>query len=221
MYTEVLNNVNKMYDEVAQELPITLRQKFEAEKEKITRELDECRKKIEVIKSDVDLTKEAQQRRISEVIANSRKAVDDSITNLIKLVQDAKAQAEKELTPAKPEAIDQGTLLNLKSDLRMVLDSLEPRQAIARMAEALEQFIAEGDTLGIWLLGASNWPKLYAESRKVNAEGWEILKGKVLAKYASESQIQARNLLQKLARVDDVIKGLRLYAGAVLDSLAK
>jgi len=224
MYVEVLNNINKMWDNVAPALPITFRQPFEATKEAILREIEEVTAKVQAIHGNVDYTAEAKQRQVNATLADYVPRIEAGLEKLTKLTQDLKAQVEKEISPAKPEKVDQGELLNLKSDLRMVLDPLEPRQALSRMAAALEQFLTEDNGLGTWLLGASDWPRLYAESRGLNPEEWELHREKVLAKYATEKQAQARDLLKRLegaSGVAGVIKGLRLYVGARLEALRK
>lgn len=225
MYVEILNSINKMWDNLAPVLPITFRQPFEAGKEAILKELDQLTATVSKIKGNVDLTHEAQLRQINEALAAARARIDENMQKLIKLAQDLKAQLEKELAPAKPDKIDQGELLNLKNDLRMVLDALDPRQALNRMAQALEEALTTGDSLTVWLLGGSNWPFLYLESRGItNRAEWEDVRDKALAKVASEEQIKARNLLQKLegpSGVEGVIRSLRLYVGARLDSMPK
>lgn len=223
MYVEMLNGINGMWDKLAPELPIAFRQKFEAGKEAILNELSKLTAAVNQIKGNVDLTKEAQQRMITEAFSKTRSNIDASLEKLSQLTQDLKSELQQKLAPEKPEKLDYGELANLKADLRMVLDALDPRQALIRMAQALEEALTSGDSLTVWLLSGSNWPYLYLESRGItNRAEWEDARNKALAKAASEEQINARNLLQKLegpSGVEGVLRGLKTYVGAVLDSM--
>ncbi len=224
-YAQVLNSINTMWDGINPSLPIAYRQKFEAEKNAIQREIEQLTAKINQIKGNVDLTAEAQRRMVAEAITQAKTSIDGHMETLIQLTEQLKSELQRQLTPNRPEKIDYGELANLKADLRLVLDSKEPREAINRMAQALEEALTAGDALTTWLLAGSNWPALYLESRGItNPAEWEEVRGKVLVKHASESQLQARNLLQLLDSpkgVGGIISSLRLYANAEIDSLQR
>ena len=55
-----------------------------------------------------------------------------------------------------------------------------------------------GDEVKAWLLGASDWPSLYMESRGVLPEEWEKTKETVLINRQDEKQAGARRLLKLL-----------------------
>lgn len=225
MYSEILTSINQLWDNLAPSLPIAFRQRFEAGKEAVINEIPQLTTAISKVKGNVDLTPEAKKRMINEAFSKARANIDANLEKLMELVQDLKTNLQQQLAPAKPERIDYGELANLKDDLRMVLDALEPRQALDRMAQALEEALTSSDALTVWLLGGSNWPFLYVESRGItNRAEWEDARDKALAKFASEEQFKARNLLQKLegpSGVQGVISGLRLYVNAALASLQK
>ncbi len=127
------------------------------------------------------------------------------------------------LTVPKPKGLDQGELLNLKADLKMLLDTLEKGAAQRRLAQELEKALATGDEVKAWLLGASDWPSLYMESRGVLPEEWEKTKETVLINRQDEKQAEARRLLKLLTgkqkSVATTIKSVRFYAGVCVDKL--
>ena len=54
----------------------------------------------------------------------------------------------------RPKDIDQGELLNLKADLKMLLDTMDKSAARMRLGQELEKALETGNGVKAWLLGA-------------------------------------------------------------------
>jgi len=220
---ELFTAVNTKWESLAPSFPLSFRQPFEAGKNRITQALDETARKIEKIQAGDIYSDQEKARQKAELLAQARQTISGELEKLQKLVNDFKVQTATGLLPAKPTELDQGELLNLKADLQMLLNSLEPRKALQRMGELLDGSIKNKDGLPTWLLGGSNWPSLYTESRGLNPAEWEVVRNEVLAANMDEKQAQAWNQMKKLEGpdgVNGVLMSLKFVTNVALDKLA-
>jgi len=130
---------------------------------------------------------------------------------------------QETLTVPKPKDLDQGELLNLKADLKMLLDTMDKSAARMRLGQELEKALETGNEVKAWLLGASDWPSLYMESRGFIPEEWEKTKETALINRQDQKQAAARQLLKLLTNkqksVVATIKSVRFYASVCVDKL--
>ena len=105
----------------------------------------------------------------------------------------------------------------------MLLDTMDKSAARMRLGQELEKALETGDEVKAWLLGASEWPSLYMESRGVLPEEWEKAKETALINRQDQKQAAARQLLKLLTNkqksVVATIKSVRFYASVCVDKL--
>lgn len=102
--------------------------------------------------------------------------------------------------PQRPTTVDEGALSGLKEDLRMVTDSLTADDVPTFLLDELQRRQIAGDALGVWLLGASDWPRLLLSSRGVTEMAlYDGLVPGVLAAGAPDEDLEAaRSILRAL-----------------------
>ncbi len=168
-----------------------------------------------------DLTDEAKQRRAGEIVAGARAQVEADLEAAGNALNTAVARLRQGLVPPRPapaDAAQESALAGLKTDLRMLLDSVEPQEACARLAEQLAHYVSTGNALGVWLLASSDWPALYLRSR---GAGHDVARydlqevPSVLRPAETPEQRQARSWLNLLDRTDGVRGALTMMRAAL------
>ena len=127
------------------------------------------RQNILNVTTDADLTPDARERRIQTLsdvgwvsIKTAIAAVDDAATVMLETARAA-------VYPARPEpqdAVQEARLAGIKSDAKMVLDTIAGEQAtVDRIKLLLRRALDQGDALAAWLFAVSDWPADYLTSR--------------------------------------------------------
>ena len=211
------------WSKIADQVPTALRNAVDAGIAAVTGALEKAQKEVIALLGNGDISDEYRRRRLDEV---KQEVVETYTAEVEKMNQALQAEVERLqelLTVPKPKDIDQGELLNLKADLKMLLDTLSKSAARMRLSQELEKALETGNEVKAWLLGASEWPSLYMESRGFIPEEWEKAKETALINRQDQKQAEARRLLKLLTdkqkSVAATIKSVRFYAAVCVDKL--
>lgn len=222
-YESIKAGLLTMWNGISEQTPSSLKDAVNAGIAKITDALEVAQLKITALTSDKDYSDEYKQRRIAEIKQSNTEVYTAEVDKLNQALQEEVEKLQGILAIPKPKELDHGELLNLKADLKMLLDSLDNRTAKTRLSQELEKAIEKGDEIKAWLLGASNWPALYMESRGVSPEEWEAAKETALVNKQTQEQAEARQLLKLLTNkqkgVAAAINSIRFYAKACAGQL--
>lgn len=211
------------WNKIADQVPTTLRNAVDAGIAAVTGAIEKAHNEVISLLGNGDISDEYRRRKMDE----AKQMVVETYTAEVEKMNEA-LQAEVErlqelLTVPKPKDIDQGELLNLKADLKMLLDTLSKSAAKMRLSQELEKALETGNEVKAWLLGASEWPSLYMESRGFIPEEWEKAKETALINRQDQKQAAARQLLKLLTNkqksVVATIKSVRFYASVCVDKL--
>lgn len=211
------------WNKIADQVPTTLRNAVDAGIAAVTGAIEKAQNEVISLLGNGDISDEYRRRKMDE----AKQMVVETYTAEVEKMNEA-LQAEVErlqelLTVPKPKDIDQGELLNLKADLKMLLDTLSKSAAKMRLSQELEKALETGNEVKAWLLGASEWPSLYMESRGFIPEEWEKAKETALINRQDQKQAAARQLLKLLTNkqksVVATIKSVRFYASVCVDKL--
>lgn len=194
---DLIKIAEEKWSSLSHSFPTDFKGKFEESKNTIVKILQDTKKKADAIMANPVYAEEEKQRQKAELLTKAWQQIDSELGQLQKLVEDFKVQTYNNLLPQKPKEIDQGELLNVKADLQMLLNSLEPRKAMQRMATFLSESIKNGNVLTAWLLSGSGWPQLYLESRGLNPAEWEPVRNDVIKANANEKQAEVWSLLKE------------------------
>jgi hypothetical protein len=121
----------------------------------------------------LELTPEARQSQADTLIDAAQASVDAHLAGAQQVVESLQATLERLALPARPEPADAAQTAELsamKDDLRMLLDASAADRISDTMCDQLERYIAAGNALGVWLLGADDWPDMYYRSRNAPNE---------------------------------------------------
>lgn len=222
-YETVRTSLVTMWNKIADQMPADLRNTVDAGIAAITGTLEKAQEELIALLGDNDYSDDYRRRKRAEI----KQALVETYTAEIEKMHQAmykEAQRLQEvLTVPKPKELDQGELLNLKADLKMLLDTLSKSAAKMRLSQELEKALETGNEVKAWLLGASEWPSLYMESRGFIPEEWEKAKETALINRQDQKQAAARQLLKLLTNkqksVVATIKSVRFYASVCVDKL--
>ena len=139
--------------------------------EQIKKDLWTLGEQILRISTDSRFTDQAKADEINQMAVAVRQRVDsatrDALARAEQIIEISKAAAY----PARPtphDATQEAALAGFKGDLRMVWDRVATQDLQEAMRRSLGRALADGDTLGAWLLASSHWPEDYLESRGEN-----------------------------------------------------
>ena len=211
------------WNKIADQVPTALKDVVDAGIAAVTGALGKAQNEIISLLDNGDISDDYRRRKMDEV---KQMVVETYTAEVEKMNQALQAEVERLqelLTVPKPKDIDQGELLNLKADLKMLLDTLSKSAARMRLSQELEKALETGNEVKAWLLGASEWPSLYMESRGFIPEEWEKTKEAALINRQDQKQAAARQLLKLLTNkqksVAATIKSVRFYAAVCVDKL--
>ena len=135
----------------------------------IARYLDDGADTAQRILNDANLKPEGRTKLLDELRAKALMDTGRTVAD-VQAVYDGAAQAvyaaaiapqAKGITPQ-----DELHLLNVKADIKMVLDACEDLdQARAQLVLMLGEALAKADSLTVGLLAASNWPALWFRTK--------------------------------------------------------
>ena len=211
------------WNKIADQVPTTLRNAVDAGIAAVTGAIEKAQNEVISLLGNGDISDEYRRRKMDEA---KQMVVETYTAEVEKMNQALQAEVEKlqeTLTVPKPKDLDQGELLNLKADLKMLLDTMDKSAARMRLGQELEKALETGNEVKAWLLGASDWPSLYMESRGFIPEEWEKTKETALINRQDQKQAAARQLLKLLTNkqksVVATIKSVRFYASVCVDKL--
>ncbi len=102
---------------------------------------------------------------------------------------------------------EEAAIAGLKGDLRMVLDATPTAAVPDELLAQLKRYQSAGNELGIWLLGASDFPELYLRSRGLDDDmGFKLRLPDVLAGIVGDSS--TRRLASDLLAIIDGPTGM-------------
>ncbi len=211
------------WGKIADQVPTALRNAVDAGIAAVTGAIEKAQNEIISLLDNGDISDDYRRRKMDEV---KQMVVETYTAEVEKMNQALQAEVEKlqeTLTVPKPKDLDQGELLNLKTDLKMLLDTMDKSAARMRLGQELEKALETGNEVKAWLLGASDWPSLYMESRGFPPSEWEKTKEAALINRQDQKQAEARRLLKLLTdkqkSVAATIKSVRFYAAVCVDKL--
>ncbi len=222
-YETVRTSLVTMWNKIADQMPADLRNTVDAGIAAITGTLEKAQEELIALLGDNDYSDDYRRRKRAEI----KQALVETYTAEIEKMHQAMykevERLQELLTVPKPEKLDQGELLNLKADLKMLLDTMDKSAARMRLGQELEKALETGNGVKAWLLGASEWPSLYMESRGFSPSEWEKTKETALVNRQDQKQAEARRLLKLLTNkqkgVAATINSIRFYAKACVDQL--
>lgn len=222
-YETVRTSLVTMWNKIADQMPADLRNTVDAGIAAITGTLEKAQEELIALLGDNDYSDDYRRRKRAEI----KQALVETYTAEIEKMHQAMykevERLQELLTVPKPEKLDQGELLNLKADLKMLLDSMDRSKVKMRLGQELEKALETSNEVKAWLLGASDWPSLYMESRGFTPEEWVAAREAVLINRQDQKQAEARALLKLLTNnqkgVAATINSIRFYAKACVDQL--
>jgi hypothetical protein len=222
-YETVRTSLVTMWNKIADQMPADLRNTVDAGIAAITGTLEKAQEELIALLGDNDYSDDYRRRKRAEI----KQALVETYTAEIEKMHQAMykevERLQELLTVPKPEKLDQGELLNLKADLKMLLDSMDRSKVKMRLGQELEKALETSNEVKAWLLGASDWPSLYMESRGFTPEEWVAAREAVLINRQDQKQAEARELLKLLTNkqkgVAATINSIRFYAKACVDQL--
>ena len=211
------------WNKIADQVPAALRNAVDAGIAAVTNAIEKAQKEVISLLGNGDISDEYRRRRLDEVKQEVVETYTAEVEKMNEALQKEVERLQEILTVPKPKELDQGELLNLKADLKMLLDTLSKSAARMRLGQELEKALETGDEVKAWLLGASDWPSLYMESRGFPPSEWEKTKETALINRQDQKQAEARRLLKLLTNkqksVAATIKSVRFYAAVCVDKL--
>jgi hypothetical protein len=211
------------WSKIADQVPTALKSAVDAGIAAVTSALGKAQNEIISLLDNGDISDDYRRRKMDEVKQMVVETYTAEVEKMNEALQKEVERLQEILTVPKPKELDQGELLNLKTDLKMLLDTMDKSAARMRLGQELEKALETGDEVKAWLLGASDWPSLYMESRGVLPEEWEKAKETVLVNRQDQNQAEARRLLKLLTdkqkSVAATIKSIRFYALVCVDKL--
>ena len=189
----------------------------------VTGALGKAQNEIISLLGNGDISDEYRRRKMDEVKQMVVETYTAEVEKMNEALQKEVERLQEILTVPKPKELGQGELLNLKTDLKMLLDTMDKSAARVRLGNELEKAQETGDEVKASLLGASDWPSLYMESRGFPPSEWEKTKETALVNRQDQKQAEARRLLKLLTdkqkSVAATIKSVRFYAAVCVDKL--
>lgn len=211
------------WSKIADQVPTALKSAVDAGIAAVTSALGKAQNEIISLLDNGDISDDYRRRKMDEVKQMVVETYTAEVEKMNEALQKEVERLQEILTVPKPKELDQGELLNLKTDLKMLLDTMDKSAARMRLGQELEKALETGNGVKAWLLGASDWPSLYMESRGVLPEEWEKAKETVLVNRQDQNQAEARRLLKLLTdkqkSVAATIKSVRFYAAVCVDKL--
>lgn len=211
------------WNKIADQVPTTLRNAVDAGIAAVTGAIEKAQNEVISLLGNGDISDEYRRRKMDEAKQMVVETYTAEVEKMNEALQKEVERLQEILTVPKPKELDQGELLNLKADLKMLLDTLSKSAAKMRLSQELEKALETGNEVKAWLLGASEWPSLYMESRGFIPEEWEKAKETALINRQDQKQAAARQLLKLLTNkqksVAATIKSVRFYASVCVDKL--
>ena len=211
------------WNKIADQVPTALKDVVDAGIAAVTGALGKAQNEIISLLDNGDISDDYRRRKMDEVKQMVVETYTAEVEKMNEALQKEVERLQEILTVPKPKELDQGELLNLKTDLKMLLDTMDKSAARMRLGQELEKALETGDEVKAWLLGASDWPSLYMESRGFPPSEWEKTKEAALINRQDQKQAEARRLLKLLTdkqkSVAATIKSVRFYAAVCVDKL--
>lgn len=211
------------WNKIADQVPTALKDVVDAGIAAVTGALGKAQNEIISLLDNGDISDDYRRRKMDEVKQMVVETYTAEVEKMNEALQKEAQRLQEILTVPKPKELDQGELLNLKTDLKMLLDTMDKSAARMRLGQELEKALETGDEVKAWLLGASEWPSLYMESRGFPPSEWEKTKEAALINRQDQKQAEARRLLKLLTdkqkSVAATIKSIRFYASVCVDKL--
>jgi hypothetical protein len=211
------------WSKIADQVPTALKSAVDAGIAAVTSALGKAQNEIISLLDNGDISDDYRRRKMDEVKQMVVETYTAEVEKMNEALQKEVERLQEILTVPKPKELDQGELLNLKTDLKMLLDTMDKSAARMRLGQELEKALETGDEVKAWLLGASDWPSLYMESRGFPPSEWEKTKETALVNRQDQKQAEARRLLKLLTdkqkSVAATIKSVRFYAAVCVDKL--
>ena len=211
------------WNKIADQVPTALKDVVDAGIAAVTGALGKAQNEVISLLGNGDISDEYRRRKMDEVKQMVVETYTAEVEKMNEALQKEVERLQEILTVPKPKELDQGELLNLKTDLKMLLDTMDKSAARMRLGQELEKALETGDEVKAWLLGASDWPSLYMESRGFPPSEWEKTKEAALINRQDQKQAEARRLLKLLTdkqkSVAATIKSVRFYAAVCVDKL--
>jgi hypothetical protein len=176
-------------------------------------ELGAMHAKVAQVVADDRFVPDEQRRLMGETMAAGRPAIDAAMTTITTKVTAVRSELERMALPPRPQPADatqEARLANTRSDVEMVLVGASDAEANDRLVELLEHYLATGDELGVWFIGASDWPILRLRGSEPQRLLFSSRVGEVLAKAPTAA------LDPKARRMLGVVTGPRGLEGAVM-----
>jgi hypothetical protein len=211
------------WNKIADQVPTALKSAVDAGIAAVTSALGKAQNEIISLLDNDDISDDYRRRKMDEVKQMVVETYTAEVEKMNEALQKEVERLQEILTVPKPKELDQGELLNLKADLKMLLDTMDKSAARMRLGQELEKALETGNGVKAWLLGASDWPSLYMESRGFPPSEWEKTKETALVNRQDQKQAEARRLLKLLTdkqkSVAATIKSVRFYAAVCVDKL--
>jgi hypothetical protein len=211
------------WNKIADQVPTALKDVVDAGIAAVTGALGKAQNEIISLLDNGDISDDYRRRKMDEVKQMVVETYTAEVEKMNEALQKEAQRLQEVLTVPKPKELDQGELLNLKADLKMLLDTMDKSAARMRLGQELEKALETGNGVKAWLLGASEWPSLYMESRGFPPSEWEKTKETALVNRQDQKQAEARRLLKLLTdkqkSVAATIKSVRFYAAVCVDKL--
>ncbi len=211
------------WNKIADQVPTALKDVVDAGIAAVTGAIEKAQNEVISLLGNGDISDEYRRRKMDEVKQMVVETYTAEVEKMNEALQKEVERLQEILTVPKPKELDQGELLNLKTDLKMLLDTMDKSAARMRLGQELEKALETGDEVKAWLLGASEWPSLYMESRGFPPSEWEKTKEAALINRQDQKQAEARRLLKLLTdkqkSVAATIKSVRFYAAVCVDKL--
>ncbi len=211
------------WSKIADQVPTALKSAVDAGIAAVTSALGKAQNEIISLLDNGDISDDYRRRKMDEVKQMVVETYTAEVEKMNEALQKEAQRLQEVLTVPKPKELDQGELLNLKADLKMLLDTMDKSAARMRLGQELEKALETGNGVKAWLLGASEWPSLYMESRGFPPSEWEKTKETALVNRQDQKQAEARRLLKLLTdkqkSVAATIKSVRFYAAVCVDKL--
>lgn len=211
------------WNKIADQVPTALKDVVGTGIAAVTGALGKAQNEIISLLDNGDISDDYRRRKMDEVKQMAVETYTAEVEKMNEALQKEAQRLQEVLTVPKPKELDQGELLNLKADLKMLLDTMDKSAARMRLGQELEKALETGNGVKAWLLGASEWPSLYMESRGFPPSEWEKTKETALVNRQDQKQAEARRLLKLLTdkqkSVAATIKSVRFYAAVCVDKL--
>lgn len=222
-YENVRTALLTTWGKIADQVPSALRSVIDAGIAAVTGALGKAQNEIISLLDNGDISDDYRRRKMDEVKQMVVETYTAEVEKMNEALQKEVEKLQELLMVPKPEKLDQSELLNLKTDLKMLLDSMDRSKVKMRLCQELEKALETGYEIMAWLLGASEWPSLYMESRGFNPEEWVSARETVLINRQDQKQAEARALLKLITNkqngVAATINSMRFYAHVCVDKL--